>query len=367
MQSPITSNKNVGSGRQEQLQFIRFLAFANIFMLHANAWNFFRYPDWNGAVSAVSLFFMLSGVLTGYNAFGREQAPTLRAIGRSMWKKVKKLYPLYFLTLFYAALSSGIPRMLVDRDYASLAEPGVQLLKNILLLQSWFPEGYFSYNGVGWFLSSVMFLYLFNLPGAFVLNRLHRSRHSRKILAGTFTGILLLTVLYSYLTRNGDLHFLQYIFPPARMGEYFAGMILGFVIRAERENLPGGEKKLLFTVLEAASILFWFVSLFATGNGWTDRVVLWLLPNLLVLGIFTVGKGKLSELFRCRPLVRLGDISFECFLIHTQLIQLYTTVTGVTGTSGMDCVVSLTLCLTFTVLTAMQLNKGALPQRTGQD
>ena len=58
--------------RQEQLQFLRFLAFLNIFITHAEQWLFFPYRSSHCANAAVSFFFMLSGMVAGYS-FVRKQ------------------------------------------------------------------------------------------------------------------------------------------------------------------------------------------------------------------------------------------------------------------------------------------------------
>ena len=69
---------------------------------------------------------------------------------------------------------------------------------------------------------------------------------------------------------------------------------------------------------------YWFYKLSHGGGSWRSRVYAWLVPDLILLTVFTLGAGWFSRLFRLRPLVRLGDISFECFLIHQVFLVQYT-------------------------------------------
>ena len=310
------------TGREEQLQFLRFLAFLNVYIGHAESWIFFRYPASNCSAAAVSFFFMLSGLVTSYSAWGKDVHLGIRDFGNYMWKKLKKVYPLYFFTIMYTFLYAG------QSHLTALADPDRfprQLIRNLLLIQSWFPEGYFSYNGVAWFLSSLLFLWVITLPVLALLNWLTRHPRGPVLLLGSLAAVLFCTASYCYLTKGLDMDFWQYIFPPARMGEYISGMILGILLRRWKPRLPKGRAiRILFTLLEAGAMCYWFYKLSHGGGSWRSRVYAWLVPDLILLTVFTLGAGWFSRLFRLRPLVRLGDISFECFLIHQVFLVQYT-------------------------------------------
>lgn len=310
------------TGREEQLQFLRFLAFFNVYITHAEAWIFFRYPTSYCAAAAVSFFFMLSGLVTGFTLCGREIQLGLREEGRYLWRKLKKVYPLYFFTTLYTFLYHDLSELTA---LANLSEFPKQLIRNLLLIQSWFPEGYFSYNGAAWFLSSLLFMWVITLPVLALLNRLARHPRGPVLLLGSLAAVLFCTAAYCYLTKSLDMDFWQYIFPPARMGEYISGMILGILICRWKPRLPKGRAiRILFTMLEAGAMCYWFYKLSHAGGSWRSRVYAWLVPDLILLTVFTLGAGWFSRLFRLRPLVRLGDISFECFLIHQVFLVQYT-------------------------------------------
>ena len=346
--------RNTAGGRQNQIQFLRFLAFLHVFGLHVESWCFIDYPLWNGGLSAVTFFFMLSGMLTGYSAYGRDIQVNLRVIGKDMWKRIRRMYPLYFLTTVFLTYRVNMLGELVyggDR----FRDDFIQLVKNLLLLQSWFPDGFFSFNGVGWYLSTLLFLNLFNLPMVFLLNKIGQKKRCNEVFFITIVLLLSLTVAYSLMTYNDLVHFLQYIFPPARLGQYFVAMIIGYMIRTaqEKNTLPNGSTA-FFSILEAGALLFWVVTLFLETERWSSRLVFWVLPNIILIGVFMIGRGCVSTLFKAKPLVLLGDISFECYLIHPVIITMWQHVDKDTIASEIICVACV---LTYTILTSLFINK----------
>lgn len=349
-----TSISQVNTIKAEQLQFLRFLAFFNVYLCHAETWLFFEYPSSNCAAAAVSFFFMLSGVVTAYSTCGKDLQFGWKEEGYYLWRKLKKVYPLYFFTTMYTFLYADTASLSALADLSSFPK---QLVRNLLLIQSWFSEGAFGYNGVGWFLSSLMFLSIFNLPVMFLLNKINRHPKGRGVLLGSLVGLLFLTSAYCYFTKSLDMDYWQYIFPPARMGEYLSGMILGVLVYSIRPYLkPGHRLRLLFTVLEIAALCYWFTMLFHAGGSWRCRIFTWLLPNLVLLGVFNCGMGWVSSLFRWRPLVKLGDVSFECYLIHYILIMQYAIFHGNQELSQLENAAVFLYCLALTVLLAFLIH-----------
>ncbi|MDO4650121.1 MAG: acyltransferase [Eubacteriales bacterium] len=341
------------TARADQLQFLRFLAFMNIFIWHAEAWNFFCYPAGNSGNFAVSFFFVMSGLVTGYAHYGRERKPTLRNIGWDMWKRICKIYPLYFLTMMLPVLNSSFPEWIATGNWEEMAPELDQLLKNLLLIQSWFRKGHFTFNIVGWFMSTLLFLNLFNLPVLYVLNRLDKRRNRYGIFILSIAVVSFFAFFYCGLTRGLSLRFWHYVFPPARMGEYLAGMILGFGIKSFlRTNLPEKIPVSVYTVAEIGALGLWWIYLHWWGTYWTTQSVHWLLPNLILLCVFTFGGGLVSRLFHWKPLVYLGDISFECYLIHELIVMRYEIKHNWTVVSAMDQVVAFLYCLMITILAA---------------
>ena len=100
-----------------------------------------------------------------------------------------------------------------------------------------------------------MFLSVFSLPVMFLLNKINRRPKGWLLLSGALAGTLFLTAVYCYLTKNLDMGYWQYIFPPARMGEYLGGMLLGMLVSTLKPHLKqGNTARILFTVLEIGAL-----------------------------------------------------------------------------------------------------------------
>ena len=347
--------KNV---RLNQLQFLRTLAFFNIFMLHAGHWNFFGYPQWFGAISAVNFFFMLSGFLTGY-AFDETRIPTgIPAYRQYMHRKIARFYPAYLLVTLYSVAFSSIPQVFATGHFDELIAPFVQLIRHLLCIQPWFSDGFFSFNGAVWFSAALLFLSALNIPAFLLLRAINRSKARKPILFVLMAALYGSTFVYSYLTRAGSLQFLHYIFPPARLGIYFGSMILGVLIRPAAEQLRSRKCcTALFTALEAGSLIFWFVSLGYPGAKWMEWNAAWILPNALVLSAFCVGNGLLSRLFSLKPLVYIGGLTMECYLVHILIIRSYSRCNVFDTTYTLGCIFSLAACLALTYMIAYALRR----------
>lgn len=350
-------------GREEQIQFLRFLAFLMVFCLHAEQWIWFSYPGWNGAVSAVSFFVILSGAMTGYGGYYKEQELTWRAVVTDVWRRLRKLYPLYFLSVFFSVSYFGLPGVLVNHDFWGAIPLLKVLVRHLLLLQSWFPDGYFDYNGVGWYLSTIFFLYFLNIPLLTLLKKMERSTRAGLLYLLSISLCLVGTCVYSIVTYAGDAHFMQYICPLARIGQYFTGMVLGYIMRPLKEKHTDCTRgKQVCTVAEVAALGMWAAALFLPEETWHNRLVDWMIPCVLVIGIFLWGQGRVSDLFRWKPLVRLGDISFECYLFHQIIITVFVKLSGVQPNTVFGNLLCLGSCLAGTLLLAFCFNRRALPQ-----
>lgn len=307
------------SARAEQLQFLRFLAFFCVYVAHAEVWLFFPFPSANCSTAAVGFFFLLGGFVSGYSSYDKQIRLNAGSYFRNLWKKTARLYPLYFITMLIPVIGSS-----VLTELAAL-RPGTgsfQLLKNLLMLQSWFPEGSMSFNGVGWYISTLMFLNLFSLPALWLLGKARKHPLQLYFFAAVILGCWFVAAVYCYLTKSWDLTYWHYVFPPARLWEMLSGIALGYFFRALQAKLRlTASHRLVFTVLEVGALVLWFRWMYVFGSPWRVHILNWLIPNAVLITVFAFGEGWLSRLFRLRPLVILGDISFECFLIHNLLIM----------------------------------------------
>lgn len=353
MGDTVVQNK---AARAEQLQFLRFLAFVGVYIFHTEHWLIFSAPISHMGSAAVSFFFILSGLVTGYSGYGKPVDLSLRNQGRYMVRKIQKIYPLYFLTTMLAVIHSQLPTAIARMDMEALRSPLTYLVKNLLLIQSWFPQDKLSYNGAAWFLSTLLFLNLWNLPLLALFNRVEKKRWKYAFWLIGSLGLTAVTVVFCYLTQHLKMGYWHYRFPPARLGEYVCGMMLGFVLRDLQPRIqPKRWITVLFTALEVFALVFWILSLPHAGNYWRNHIISWLKPNFLLLAVFGLGLGWVSRLFRWKPLVDLGNISFECFLIHIIFVNFLQFQQPALVESAVGKVFAFLFCFGLTLVMALML------------
>ena len=429
--------------RAPQFEFLRFIAFTLIFIWHANLWQLDFLPNDKGAAAGVSFFFILSGFLTGYSSYHkgtskkkvREEGDRERRICEDgireggtceeltckeetrkcgtceggnrysvkgnlqyVFQKLKRFYPLYLITGLIFLIYTDIPANVAVRNFSGCRNTVVRFAKYVFMLQSWFNNGeYFAFNRAGWFISSILPAYLLAYPAKCLARRILRRdcedfpdrgnrpdsgnlRNSSRIFAFVFLCITALTVLYCFLTRNLNGEFYRYVFPIARLGEFFSGMALGYLIFPIRkriqengggtagvpsgmhltgeETFPTGSgilsgagipSRTLFTAAELLSLLIWGISWYLPMPGWCSHIAGWLLPGFLVVAVFGIGAGSITRLFSGKIFTRLGKLTFPAFLLNPLVIQIYYSSVGdISCSTGLGKCFSLafTFCIT---------------------
>ena len=375
--------------KSTQFEFLRFLAFTLIFIWHAGIWSFPFLPNDRGAVAGVSFFFILSGFLSGFSSYEKSVRFSVRETLSYVWKKIKRIYPLYFVTGFLLLMFSDIPINIAMHNIPACAGTLEKFARYLLMIQSWFPGGdYFAINRAGWFLSSILPAYLLTIPAKAAATRIRKKQRSGPAFGLLFFILAACTVLYCYLTRNLDAEYYQYIFPVARLGEYFSGMALGYFLKplcrqmqsaTEQHDVScshiaepcvGSQtakpctgtcplttkpaRRLLFTLAELLSLALFLGAMYMEIPYWCYRIVWWLLPIYLVLAVFAAGEGYLSLLFQKKFFVRLGEITMPCFLLNTLVIEIYIAAVGDTALlSGSGKAFALAFTFTATILLSL--------------
>ena len=278
---------------------------------------------------AVSFFFILSGFLTAYK-YKNNSDVNRKNLYLYFINKIKKLYPLYFFLTLISISLYNFPSMFNQSNYGALLTSFFQLVKNLLLIQAWFPSGYFSYIGVGWFLSALLFLSIFSFP---VIKLFKGILNNKRYYFLRFFILLLILILleiaYSYSMRNYDLSYYNYVFPFSRIFEYFIGILVGILY--DKLSSKNGNT-ILFTLLEVFSIFLVGISLVLPNNVfWMNNISKWILPNVILIYVFSLENGYLSKIFKNKILINLGNISYEFFLLHAVVLINYFRLYGSNG------------------------------------
>jgi peptidoglycan/LPS O-acetylase OafA/YrhL len=253
--------------------------------------------------------------------------------------KIKKIYSLHMITMICIVVLSLAPLIkhaVIERELAaeSVASLLLQIGFHITLLQSWLPIGtiYASLNHVAWFLSDLFFLY-FMFPC--IRNLLNRRKISFGILTGI--GILLLEVTVFLALKDSEiLGWVMYRFPVFRLGDFYIGVVLGKYY--QQKQLAGISRRIypvklelmdtvseILTAVVTVCICSWLNGKLAQTVVGTaqDMTPIYIVLSALWIYLFARRAGLITKLLSNKPLIYLGNISADCYLIHYVVI-LYT-------------------------------------------
>lgn len=129
------------------LQGIRALSMLGIFLFHSGLLLEGTFP--------VTMFFMLSGFVVFYSKSKKIETMNYREHLAWVKRKFLEMYPLHFLTF----LCSIVIRW-GHFEKLSAKSNIINAILNLTLLQSLVPSATFEFNGLAWFLSVTMILYV---------------------------------------------------------------------------------------------------------------------------------------------------------------------------------------------------------------
>lgn len=252
---------------------------------------------------SVAFFFIMSGFALGIN----HKVVLLKEFkfGQFLRARLSKLYPLHLLLTLAMITFVGVKW---------------QLLPNLLLLQSWFPDQatWFSYNGQSWFVSSLVFCYLFYSIISFLSQRT-KPLTCYIILALTAT---LVATLYWIVPE--DMHTWQfYIAPPVRLIDFALGVILARTYEDCLHHVADISTRRASTVALSALILVAAVLSWPRTSSLERDLFLstvWYVPLTFLIISLSIAETKDSPVTRIlswKPLLWLGSISFEIYMLQS--------------------------------------------------
>lgn len=302
------------------LQAIRALAYMLIFLCHM-----YIVPTiWAGL--GVSVFIVMSGFLMVCKHYDHKLNASFKGCVDFMISKIKKLYGLHILTMIAALLLVVVPAIkgTVQLDYSTLI---IKVLLNVVLLQAWVPDSsiYFSLNGVSWYLSLAVFLYMM-FP--LLLSKMQKHRgHANVYVTIIVTVIMQISgawILQQLCALPDGGHnitsWFTYICPLYRLGDFVIGCNIGYIFVNMKKECANKTK----TLIEICSIAITMLSMFIASyfvNLQVYSVVYFLPIAVMLVFVFAQENGRISMLISNRLLVSIGNLSAYTFLIHQIVIR----------------------------------------------
>lgn len=339
------------ASRFQALDGLRFLAFSPIFFLHACGGNVF----YQLALTALDLFFLLSGFLTGFGRFEHfytrpkknhntfinntivgisNKTNNNNHIGSySLWiytirymiKKIQIFYPwhvfclLWSICIFcYAPHSAGFMPHGVDE----------WLWKTpayLLMVQSWWisPEIKFCFNGVSWFLASLMFCYAVSPLILKGMSCALRRRGKISIILIGLSALLIKTIPYvveidGSLSEDFTKMFDRNVhsWPLLRLMDYTVGMCAGILFMQQSKiSSDAIAPRLQLTVQIVLAVMI------VVGSFLIPAPLTLLLCTFWVYLTVKWSDTLLSKVMSSRVLVFLGGLVMPVYLTHNLVLK----------------------------------------------
>lgn len=258
---------------------------------------------------AVCFFFILSGFVLSYGYGSRLSIDGL-TYKNFLVPRLAKLYPLHWILL-----PVGI---WIGRGF--LKQTFYYLPANFLLLQSWIPnpDSYFSGNGISWFLSTTLFLYL-------IFPYLWNFCSRLTIRFNLFIYVILIVVrciLEFAISGEAKVDWL-YINPATRWMDFTVGIITFLIYRKLKEKIRA--IKVLWQVFAFLSVMLTLSVFYITHNVKYPLALFWIAYSCLICGSVMV-EDLYGDDFQQRHIKfthvisELSNISFSFYLLHQIVI-----------------------------------------------
>lgn len=270
------------------IQGFRVFLMMSIVLLH----TYGNKPVFGGGSECVSFFFVVSGFLYRDKLVWKEY----------IIKKMLGMFPAYWMVLLIHCMMSmlgGVDKFTID------------IIPYALLIQSWIPqESVFyalKYVGVTWFLSSLLFCYIFS-PICYRLINRYFSKRSLLLMIFFYLCVLSCLELDKFLSLGG---WLAYISPVVRIFEYLMGMCLWSAIREKQQVHLSKRKDILAIFFVLAYFSFIYFQILGGGTS--------IIHVLLIAFIFIYDSDMIKLLFANKWIVWLSSYVMFVYLSHQSL------------------------------------------------
>ena len=300
-------DNNYRRKRIPQFDGLRGMAILLVIASHTNAFNL----SGQGGIG-VTIFFVLSGFLLAVPFVNNNQMFNLRDLFKFYLRRVKRILPMYYITLVLFIIFS--PNFLGDVN---------SIVKHFLFIQA---------NGHLWSTQQEMCFYLI-CPIIFYIIYMLIKKFK---LTHTIIAIILIVIsflLEKYLTTdifnlNGNGK--QQVF---RIFIFLFGISICYFISGEK-YIEIKESRIFIKIINIISIISIFIMIFSAKYyksmigimpsieyvGWEYPMVFSVLSGIIIIAIISDETGVISKVFKFEPLISIGRVSYSMYLLHFLLL-----------------------------------------------
>ncbi|MDU2265553.1 acyltransferase [Clostridium celatum] len=281
------------------LQGLRTLAMLGIFLFHSGLLLNGTFP--------VIFFFMLSGFVLYWSYNTKINEINIKEIIFWVKKRMKKLYPIHLITF--------VMSIFIRWDWImklSVIDIIINTILNLTLLQTLFPKYAYSFNGLSWFLSVTMLLYIMAIPLIYIIKNIKVIKAEYMIIA-----VCLIRYLISIINNLNDLGLDLYTSPFFRIFDFVLGMLVANMLIKKRESNNKFYEK--YTIYEIVICISFFIVYASTFIIKVDGTLYSILFTALIY-VMAQEKGGISNLLKLDILQKWATFSFEFYMVHELIL-----------------------------------------------
>lgn len=189
----------------------------------------------------------------------------------------------------------------------------INSLLNITLLKSWYFPSAFSFNGVTWFLSTILFAYFFVPKVVTYLRR--RERTFYVVLFCFLLALKMILDTYGYRFPHSFRAFSLYTNPAYRFQDFLLGYVFYMAIKESLDKITSDKYK----AIQICVLGMYIVSCFLFDKKWVPAP--FILLTCLLIYVISLPSNIYIKLLGNKFMVLLGNISFEMFILHNLMIR----------------------------------------------
>lgn len=243
---------------------------------------------------------MLSGFLLYYHKHTLDGYPNFLKWLGYVWKKIKRFWPLHFLTFLYAFFVFSEAFDASTLRFAVL---------NGVLLHAFCEKTLYNFNSLSWYLSATIFLYTI---GFFLMRLINKFQEYWMTMIGAT--LLIIFVINAMLWLDVPIY--VYGNPVYRMLDFFLGMLVGYAFVNNKVQYSGKD----FSKCELLICLA-FVGLYVISIFLKPKCGYYSILFAIALFVFAHGKGCVSELLGKPFFTRVAEYRFEFCMIHELVLR----------------------------------------------
>ena len=255
------------------------------------------------------VLFVVSGFLVGYMHYNKLIPATLKDSFNYAFNKFIKIWPIHLIAFIIIFIHLINTKQLVF-DMKTL----FSAIINLSLLQSWTNDP-FSFNGVTWFISSLLFCYFMS---PLLMKILKKSSY---LVIVTFISCIFIRIILELVYINGfNLFYIDFHTSPIiRCLEFFIAMMMLPAYQKIKNIILNNNSTLLMSFIEIIITIIYIYLAIHMQDKWIRGY--FVITACLLVFVYALNEGILSKILSTKIFTLFASIQMEFYIFHQVIIR----------------------------------------------